>query len=158
MLVWIWIMHEKKAEVEMVMLEQIGVSISEERFFFTLYFKLYSGAVCVTEHLQHSVIAGNSKDPSASFNARHLCCPWAINNSWRSVLLEYYKMHVCTRLHLWAYTFAWMCESVFSNVCFSNAVCLWKPLTAIIYTHIFLKWLWTDSVLQHYMFLELFRQ
>lgn len=101
MLVWIWIMHEKKAEVEMVMLEQIGVSISEERFFFfTLYFILYSGAVCVTEHLQHSVIAGNSKDPSASFNARNLCCPWAINNSWRSVLLEYYNMHVYTSIYV----------------------------------------------------------
>lgn len=32
MLVWIWIMHEK-AEAEMVVLEQIGVSIIRKRFY-----------------------------------------------------------------------------------------------------------------------------
>lgn len=170
MLVWIWIMHEGRSGDG-----HVGTDwcLHQRReIFFTLYFILYSAAVCVTEHLHHSVIAGNSKDPSvencffwASFNARNLCCPWAINNSWRSVLQEYYNMHVCTRLHLWAYMFAWMCDSVFSNVRFSigkwrNTFLIYslEAFCQLLYTHIFLNRLWTDSVLQHYMFLELFRQ
>jgi len=96
--------------------------IIKERFFFFFYimfYMIFSSSLCDC--------ASNSKDPSvencffwASFNARNLCCPWAINNSWRSVLEEYHNVHVCTRLHLWAYTFSWMCDCVFSNVCFSN--------------------------------------
>jgi len=136
------------------------VSLSSKRdfffFFYIMFYMIFSSSLCDC--------ASNSKDPSvencffwASFNARNLCCPWAINNSWRSVLEEYHNVHVCTRLHLWAYTFSWMCDCVFSNVCFSNGK--WRnsveALDSYYILALILKWLWRDSVFQLYMFLEL---
>jgi len=53
-------MHEKTAEVEMVMLEQIGVSIIKERFFFfffyIMFYMIFSSSLCDC--------ASNSKDLS----------------------------------------------------------------------------------------------
>lgn len=87
------------------------------REIFVLNVILYSAAVWVTEHFQHSVKAGKSKDPLvencffwASFNVRNLCCPWAINNSW-SVLEA--PQYACV------YTFTFMSLYVCLDVCLS---------------------------------------
>ncbi len=118
------------------------VSPSAKRF-------LYSpAAVCVAGHFQHSVIARKSKAHLeencifwACFNARNLCCPWAINNSLSALGAPQY---ICVRLCLWPirlpgcvsqYIFSYECACQLFYPCKMKkhfGLSLWKPLTAII--------------------------
>ncbi len=87
------------------------VSPSAKRFVYS------PAAVCVAGHFQHNVIARKSKAHLEEnyifwvtcFNARNVCCPWAINNSLSALGAPQY---ICVCSCLWAYTFAWVCVSV----------------------------------------------